>query len=239
MAGVDRCGVISTALLLSQSVPIRSQATAALVLQYSRVGPHGGKYGARVFPSLRGSMAVISKNSTLNVLGNRHKIRPCLRKDWSRFIPVTARARRRRPLGWRLRAAGQGNKVLIYQFLKPPSLDVGERFALQLGAVRVRVEALDEDWDMAASLDDEETVTRTRGRRSVHRPGETDGDGREAILRRPDPRRDCVLSVPRSDRRWTDIKTTDRAARSGRRDRPDRSRTPPSNWLNWPISSPR
>jgi cob(I)alamin adenosyltransferase len=64
--------------------------------------------------------------------------------------------------GLALRAAGQGNKVLIYQFLKPPSLDVGERFALQLGAVRVRVEALEEDWDMTASLDDEETVARTR-----------------------------------------------------------------------------
>ena len=64
--------------------------------------------------------------------------------------------------GLALRAAGQGNKVLIYQFLKPPSLDVGERFALQLGAVRVRVEALEEDWDMAASFDDEEAVARTR-----------------------------------------------------------------------------
>lgn len=66
--------------------------------------------------------------------------------------------------GLALRAAGQGNKVLIYQFLKPASLDVGERFALQLGAVRIRVEAMDEDWDMARSLDDPETVTRTKGR---------------------------------------------------------------------------
>jgi cob(I)alamin adenosyltransferase len=44
--------------------------------------------------------------------------------------------------GLALRAAGQGNKVLIYQFLKPPSLDIGERFALQLGAARIRVESL-------------------------------------------------------------------------------------------------
>ncbi|MHC4519112.1 MAG: cob(I)yrinic acid a,c-diamide adenosyltransferase [Planctomycetota bacterium] len=64
--------------------------------------------------------------------------------------------------GLALRAAGQGNKVLVYQFLKPPSLDVGERFALQLGAVRIRVEALEEDWDMATSFDDEEAVARTR-----------------------------------------------------------------------------
>jgi len=62
--------------------------------------------------------------------------------------------------GLALRAAGQGNKVLIYQFLKPPSLDIGERFALQLGAVRIRVEALDVPWDMSKSLDDEEDVTK-------------------------------------------------------------------------------
>jgi len=60
--------------------------------------------------------------------------------------------------GLALRAAGQGNKVLIYQFLKPPSLDIGERFALQLGAVRIRTEALDVPWDMAKSFADEKAV---------------------------------------------------------------------------------
>jgi cob(I)alamin adenosyltransferase len=64
--------------------------------------------------------------------------------------------------GLALRAAGQSNKVLIYQFLKPPSLDVGERFALQLGAVRVRVEALEEEWDMATFFDDKQAVARTK-----------------------------------------------------------------------------
>jgi len=64
--------------------------------------------------------------------------------------------------GLALRAAGQGNKVLIYQFLKPPSLDIGERFALQLGAVRIRVEALDAPWDMSVSFDDEEKVAQSR-----------------------------------------------------------------------------
>jgi cob(I)alamin adenosyltransferase len=61
--------------------------------------------------------------------------------------------------GLALRAAGQGNKVLIYQFLKPPSLDIGERFALKLGAARIRVEALDIEWDMAKSFDDKKQVT--------------------------------------------------------------------------------
>jgi cob(I)alamin adenosyltransferase len=64
--------------------------------------------------------------------------------------------------GLALRAAGQGNKVLIYQFLKPPSLDIGERFSLQLGAVRIRVEALDFEWDMAQSFEDPEQVAKAQ-----------------------------------------------------------------------------
>ena len=62
--------------------------------------------------------------------------------------------------GLALRAAGQGNKVLIYQFLKPPSLDIGERLALQLGAVKIRTEALDTPWDMSKSFEDEKAVAR-------------------------------------------------------------------------------
>ena len=65
-------------------------------------------------------------------------------------------------LGLALRAAGQGNKVLIYQFLKPASLDVGERFALQSGAVRIRVESLDVPWDMPESFKDKQIVTQTQ-----------------------------------------------------------------------------
>ena len=65
--------------------------------------------------------------------------------------------------GLALRAAGQGNKVLIYQFLKPSSLDIGERFALQLGAVRIRVEALDVPWDMSKSFEDEKAVSEIQG----------------------------------------------------------------------------
>ncbi len=64
--------------------------------------------------------------------------------------------------GQALRAAGQGNKVLIYQFLKPSSLDIGERFALQLGAVRIRLEVLDVQWDMATSPDDPQARTETQ-----------------------------------------------------------------------------
>jgi cob(I)alamin adenosyltransferase len=62
--------------------------------------------------------------------------------------------------GLALRAAGQGNKVLIYQFLKPPSLDVGERFALELGAVRIRTEVIDVPWNMSESIKDQKAVAR-------------------------------------------------------------------------------
>ncbi len=69
--------------------------------------------------------------------------------------------------GLALRAAGQGNKVLIYQFLKPSSLNIGERSALELDAVspgdslrRIRTEALDTPWDMSKSFEDEKTVAR-------------------------------------------------------------------------------
>ncbi|MBM4024198.1 MAG: cob(I)yrinic acid a,c-diamide adenosyltransferase [Planctomycetes bacterium] len=64
--------------------------------------------------------------------------------------------------GLALRAAGQGNKVLIYQFLKPPSLELGERFALALGAVRIRVEAMEEPWDLARSPGDPQAVATVR-----------------------------------------------------------------------------
>ena len=64
--------------------------------------------------------------------------------------------------GLALRAAGQGHKVLIYQFLKPPSLDIGERFALRLGAVRIRVETLDTAWDMSTSPGDDNAVAEMK-----------------------------------------------------------------------------
>jgi cob(I)alamin adenosyltransferase len=60
--------------------------------------------------------------------------------------------------GLALRAAGHGNKILIYQFLKPLSLDIGERFALQMGRAKIRLEMLDVPWDMAESPSDPQAV---------------------------------------------------------------------------------
>ena len=64
--------------------------------------------------------------------------------------------------GLALRAAGQGNKVLIYQFLKPPNLNLGERLAIQLESVQINVQTLDVPWDMTESIHDENVVTQMR-----------------------------------------------------------------------------
>ena len=64
--------------------------------------------------------------------------------------------------GLALRAAGQGNKVLVYQFLKPSSLDIGERFAIKLGAARIRVEAMEVPWNMKESPFDPKTLEQAR-----------------------------------------------------------------------------
>jgi len=64
--------------------------------------------------------------------------------------------------GLALRAAGQGHKVLIYQFLKPSSVESGERFALSQTVVRIRVQWLDVPWDMLRSFEDAGVVDETR-----------------------------------------------------------------------------
>ena len=63
--------------------------------------------------------------------------------------------------GLALRSAGHGGKVLIYQFLKPASLDLGERKALQ-NISEITVEVLNEAWDMRTSFDDKEAVAKIR-----------------------------------------------------------------------------
>jgi len=57
--------------------------------------------------------------------------------------------------GLALRAAGHGGKVLIYQFLKPASLDLGERKAVG-GIDGITVELLGQSWDIRTSFDDKE-----------------------------------------------------------------------------------
>ncbi len=57
-------------------------------------------------------------------------------------------------VGQALRAAGQGLRVVIYQFLKPAAMDTGERHALAALADRIRLETVDVPWDLATSPSD-------------------------------------------------------------------------------------
>lgn len=54
-------------------------------------------------------------------------------------------------LGLAFRAAGREHKVLIFQFLKPPDLEPGERLALNSCHLPITIEALDGPWDMTKS----------------------------------------------------------------------------------------
>ncbi len=56
--------------------------------------------------------------------------------------------------GLAFRSCGAGNRVLIYQFLKPESLKLSERDAIQSCGLDIELEILEMPWDMRASLDD-------------------------------------------------------------------------------------
>lgn len=62
--------------------------------------------------------------------------------------------------GLALRAAGHGNKVIVYQFLKPASLDIGERLALESDDVKITVESLNVPWDMSKSPRNKKAVAQ-------------------------------------------------------------------------------
>ncbi len=60
--------------------------------------------------------------------------------------------------GLALRAAGQGDRVLIFQFLKPPSLELGERLAIERSGLPIRVESLEAQWHLFRSLRSEHDI---------------------------------------------------------------------------------
>ncbi len=65
-------------------------------------------------------------------------------------------------LGLALRAAGWGNKVIMYQFLKPASLKLGERRAIAKARLPITIVPLKIEWNMKKSLNDSKTVEETR-----------------------------------------------------------------------------
>lgn len=64
--------------------------------------------------------------------------------------------------GLAVRAAGRGGKVLIYQFLKPAKLELGERLAIEKSGLGITVDCLDTGWDMFGSFDDSEVLAKTK-----------------------------------------------------------------------------
>ena len=64
--------------------------------------------------------------------------------------------------GAALRAAGHGNRVLIYQFLKPASLETGERLAMGHVELPIDLRALDAEWDMFESFKSEQVLDKTK-----------------------------------------------------------------------------
>ena len=64
--------------------------------------------------------------------------------------------------GLAVRAAGRGNRVLIYQFLKPPSLELGERLGVERSGLPIRLEALEAKWNLFGSLRSEQDVAQAR-----------------------------------------------------------------------------
>ena len=64
-------------------------------------------------------------------------------------------------LGLAVRAAGHGLRVVVCQFLKPDSLELGEREALP-ALTTMTLRAVNASWDMRHSLDDADTRRRVR-----------------------------------------------------------------------------
>jgi cob(I)alamin adenosyltransferase len=64
--------------------------------------------------------------------------------------------------GLAVRAAGRGNTVLIYQFLKPPSLELGERLGIERSGLSIRLEALEAQWDMFGSFRKEHDIAQAQ-----------------------------------------------------------------------------
>ena len=61
-------------------------------------------------------------------------------------------------LGLALRAAGQGKKVIIYQFLKPKLPKTGERIAIKSTKLPIKMKAFAMPWDMSKAFSSKENI---------------------------------------------------------------------------------
>ena len=65
-------------------------------------------------------------------------------------------------LGLALRSAGRGNRVFIYQFLKPDSVETGEMLGLGKCGLDIILENFEAGWDMLGDLKDERKRAQCR-----------------------------------------------------------------------------
>ena len=65
-------------------------------------------------------------------------------------------------IGAAVRAAGAGNNVLFYQFLKPSALELGEREAMKSLSDKIAVGLLEVPWDMYRSFEDDGIMKKTQ-----------------------------------------------------------------------------
>lgn len=64
--------------------------------------------------------------------------------------------------GLAVRAAGQNKTVLIYQFLKPPSLRLGERKAINKSGLHIKIRVLEVEWNPTKPLKEQKSLQRAK-----------------------------------------------------------------------------
>ena len=84
-----------------------------------------------------------------------------LKKGLIQIYTGTGKGKTTAALGLALRAAGHGNDVLFCQFLKPASIDSGERKAIE-NIPNITIRILQHPWDMKHSFDDPAAVKQAK-----------------------------------------------------------------------------